>query len=310
MARRLPPLNAVRAFEAAARHLSFTSAAEELNVTQSAVSHQIKALEERLGTRLFRRLNRKLLLTDEGQAYLPDVRDALDRLATATDRIIAGDASGALNISVLPSFAARWLVPRLWRFRRLHPDIDVRVSATEQLIDFKRENMDLAIRFGNGDYRDLFVEQILHEEVFPVCSPELLAGDHPLRTPADLKFHTLLHDQMDATCPDWRDWLRTAGVSGVDPTRGPFFNDSSLLLQAAVDSQGVALGRSALAAGEMAAGRLVRPFDLTFTRDKAYYVVCPINCEERPKVAAFRHWLMEEARAEERRAADERAVAL
>ncbi len=276
--------------------MSFTSAADELNVTQSAVSHQIKALEERLGTRLFRRLNRKLLLTDEGQAYLPDLRDALDRIATATDRIMAGDASGALNVSVLPSFAARWLVPRLWRFRQLHPDIDVRVSATEHLTDFSRENVDLAIRFGNGDYsNDLFVEQILHEEVFPVCSPELLGGEHPLRTPEDLQYRTLLHDQMDATCPDWRDWLRTAGVTSVDATRGPFFNDSSLLLQAAVDGQGVALGRSALAAGEMAAGRLVRPFDLKFTRDKAYYFVCPKNCEDRPKVAAFRQWLMQEA---------------
>jgi LysR family glycine cleavage system transcriptional activator len=299
MVRRLPPLNSIRAFEAAARHLSFTLAAEELNVTQSAVSHQIKGLEERLGTRLFRRLNRKLLLTDEGQAYLPDVRDALDRLASATERIMAGDASGALNVSVLPSFAARWLVPRLRRFRALHPEIDVRVSATEHLVDFAREHVDLAIRFGNGDYRDLYVEQILHEDIFPVCSPELLDGDHPLREPNDLRHHTLLHDQMDATCPDWRDWLRTAGVTGVDPARGPYFNDSSMLLQAAADGQGVALGRSALAAGEIAAGRLVRPFDLKFTRDKAYYFVCPINGEDRPKVAAFRHWLMDEAQKED-----------
>jgi LysR family glycine cleavage system transcriptional activator len=298
MNRRLPPLNGVRAFEAAGRHLSFTRAAEELNVTQSAVSHQIKALEERLGVPLFRRMNRALLLTDAGQIYFPVVRDALDLLAAATDRLRAYDASDALTVSVLPSFAARWLVPRLKRFRAIHPEIDVRLQASENRTDFIRENVDVGLRYGTGNYPGLTVVKILHEDVFPVCSPALLDEEHPLKTPSDLRFHTLLHDMMDATCPEWSDWLKAAGVEGFDATRGPLFSDSSMLIQAAVDGQGVALGRSALAADDLAAGRLVKPFDLSFAPDRAYYLVCPPANADRPNVVAFRDWLLEEAARE------------
>lgn len=293
MGRRLPPLNALRAFEAAARHLSFTRAAHELNVTQAAVSHQVKALEARLGLALFRRLNRALILTEDGQAYLPPVRDAFDAIAEATRRLEARLSGGALTVSTMDSFAAAWLVPRLGRFRAAHPDIDVRITITDRLVDFVRDDVDLGIRYGRGHYPGLRVVRLLTEDIFPVCSPALLRGDNPLRTPADLCHHTLLHDDMRE---DWRMWLMAAGVAGVDPTRGPAFSHSHLVLQAAADGQGVALGRGALVAHDLAAGRLVKPFDISLAADYAYYVVTLEAAAAQPKIAAFRDWLLEEAR--------------
>ncbi len=292
MARRLPPLNALRAFESAARHLSFTRAAEELNVTQAAISHQVKGLEERLGIALFRRLNRALLLTDAGQAYLPAVHDAFDRIAEATARLTAHDRAGVLTVSVLPSFAAKWLVPRLGGFRHAHPDIDVHIAPSDRLTDFAREDVDLAIRYGKGEWPGLRADRMLTEEIFPVCSPRLLEGPHRLRTPADLRHHTLLHDDMRI---DWRLWLLAAGVDGIDASRGPSFTDSSMVIQAAVEGQGVALGRSALAADDLAAGRLVKPFDISLPAAVAYYVVCPEATAGRPKIVAFREWVIAEA---------------
>jgi LysR family glycine cleavage system transcriptional activator len=296
MGRRLPPLNALRAFEAAARHMSFTKAAAELNVTQAAVSHQIKALEERLGLPLFRRLNRQLLLTDAGQAYLPEVREAFDRLASATDRLLTRDSTGVLTVTLLPSFAAKWLVPRLGRFREGHPEIDVRVSPSERLVDFAREDVDIGIRHGLGRYPGpLRADFLLAENVFPVCSPKLLEGPKPLRCPEDLRHHTLLHDDYHQ---DWRMWLMAAGVTSVDPSRGPRFDDSSMVLQAAIGGQGVALGRSALVATDLAAGRLVKPFDITLASPLAYYLVYPSATADRPKIVAFRNWILAEARAD------------
>ncbi len=292
MARRLPPLNALRAFEAAARHLSFTRAAEELNVTQAAISHQVKGLEERLGIIFFRRLNRALLLTDAGQAYLPAVRDAFDRLAEATGRLKALDRAGVLTVSVLPSFAAKWLVPRLGRFSQAHRDIDIHIAPSDHLTDFAREDVDVAIRYGKGEWPGLRADRLLTEEFFPVCSPDILKGRHRLRTPAGLRHHTLLHGDMRI---DWRMWLMAAGVEGVDETRGPTFTDSSMVIQAAVEGQGVALGRSALAAADLAAGRLVKPFDISLPATVAYYVVCPAATAEYPKIAAFRDWVIAEA---------------
>ena len=292
MARRLPSLNALRAFEAAARHLSFTRAAHELNVTQAAISHQVKALEERLGVRLFRRLNRALLLTDAGQGYLPPLREAFDRLAEATDRVAARDAGGALTVSVLPSFAAKWLVPRLGRFREVCPDVDVRIAPSGHLTDFDREDVDVAIRYGAGKWPALRADFVMTEDIYPVCSPALLDGPNPLHAPRDLRHHTLLHD---SELGRWGVWLLAAGVEGVDPTRGPGFTDSSLVVQAAVEGQGVALARSALAAADLAAGRLIKPFDLSMPAEYAYYVVCPEATAERPKVAAFREWVLAEA---------------
>ena len=290
---RLPSLNGLRAFEAAGRHLSFTRAAEELHVTQAAVSHQIKGLETQLGVRLFRRSPRGLLLTDAGQTYLSDIRDAFHGLYQATDRLLSRDATGALTVSVLPSFASSWLVPRLPGFAAAYPDITLRITADDRKVNFDREDVDLAIRFGHGDYAGLHVDHFLNEEVFPVCSPALMRGPYPLREPSDLRHHTLLHDDLPT---NWAMWLKTVGANDVDAGRGPVFNDSSMVLQAAVGGQGVALGRSALAADDLAAGRLVRPFAVSLPVESAYYIVCPEGTANRRKVVAFRTWLMAEAR--------------
>jgi LysR family glycine cleavage system transcriptional activator len=294
MARRLPPLNALRAFEAAARHLSFTRAAEELNVTQAAVSHQIKSLEESLGMPLFRRLNRALALTDAGQVYLPPLREAFDILSDATARLRASGSAGTLTVSAMPSFAARWLVPRLPRFQRLHPDIDVRTSSTAQLVDFTNQDVDIAIRFGRGGWPDLSVERLLGEEIFPVASPQLRDGPPPIRTPEDLRGATLLHDDFAIA---WPDYLKVAGLPDFAATRGPRFSDTAHLLQAAAAGHGVALARGALASDDIAAGRLVRLFDLTLPSETAYWVVMPPHYLKRPKVRAFRDWLFSEASA-------------
>lgn len=292
MARFLPPLNALRAFESAGRHLSFTRAAAELSVTQAAISHQIKALEERLGVTLFKRQNRALLLTDAGQAYLPAVRDTFENLARATERLLTRDRVGALTASVLPSFAAKWLVPRLGRFREQHPEIDVRLSADHNMVDFARGDVDVAIRYGQGEYPGLESVRLMTEDVFPVCSPALLKTAHPLRSPDDLRYHTLLHDDFRV---DWRLWLLAAGVTDIDPTRGPTFTDSSMVIQAAVEGQGVALARSVLAANDLAAGRLVKPFDVSLPARWAYYLTYPPATRDNPKIVAFRDWLLVEA---------------
>ena len=292
MARRLPPLNAVRAFEAAARHLSFTEAAEELHVTQAAISHQVKSLETYLGLKLFRRLNRALVLTDEGQSYLPPVRRIFDQLYEATNRLSDHDARGKLTISVLPSFAARWLVPRLGRFIAAHPEIDVRIAPSADLVNFAREDVDVGIRYGRGRYPGLRVDRLMTEDIFPVCSPALLRGPTPLKKPKDLKAHILLHDDDHG---DWRTWLLAANAEAVDPTRGPVFTDSSMLIQAAVAGHGVALARGALVADDLGSGHLVRPFELSLPVEFAYYLVCPESIAGRPKVVAFREWLLQES---------------
>jgi len=301
MSRRLPPLNALRAFEAAARHLSFSKAAEELHVTPAAISHQVKALEGHLGVELFRRLNRALLLTEAGQACLPGLREGFDHLARAVDAVQAWDTRRPLTVSTAPSFGAKWLVPRLERFRQANPGIEVRVDASPELIDFAREDVDVAVRYGTGDYPGLHVERLLVEEVYPVCSPRLLEGSRPLRVPDDLRHHTLLHvdwQQQPEAWPDWSMWLRAAGVAGVDPTKGPHFSMSTMAAQAAIEGHGVALGSSVLLRDDLAAGRLVKPFELRFPVDFAYYLVYPESHGERPKVIAFREWLLAEVGAE------------
>ncbi len=295
MARRLPPLNALRAFEAAGRHLSFTQAAKELHVTQAAISHQVKALEERLGVELFHRRNRALFLSEAGQAYLPPVRESFDRLAAATERLLKRDTVGTLTVSTLYSFAVSWLVPRLKHFQSRYPDLDVRITASDQVIDLTREDVDIAIRYGRGYWPGLRADRLMEENVFPVCSPALLDGPKPLRRPEDLTHHVLLHDDMRES---WRMWLLAAGVEGVEPERGPAFSHSFMVIQAAIEGQGVALGRSALVAADLKARRLVKPFDVSVPADYAYYVVCPEASAERPKVKAFREWLLAEASAD------------
>jgi LysR family transcriptional regulator, glycine cleavage system transcriptional activator len=295
MAERLPPLNALRSFEVAARHLSFTKAAAELNVTHSAVSHQIKALEQWLGMALFRRVNRGLVLTDPGQAYLQPVRESFQRLGDATRRLKAKSRMGPLTVSVMPSFAAKWLMPRLRRFRERHPDIDVRISADSHLTDFDREDVDIALRYGRGVWpNDLRVDLLMRETMFPVCSPKLLEGPIPLKTVADLHHHTLLTD-FDWRVDFWQLWLDEAGVSDVVPKHSLSFNYSNLMLQAAIDGLGVGLSQMALAGDDLAAGRLVKPFDITMATEFAYYVVSPALTAERPKIVAFRNWLFDEA---------------
>jgi LysR family glycine cleavage system transcriptional activator len=226
------------------------------------------------------------------------VRDGFDRLAAAVERVQSREAAGALNVSVLPSLAARWLVPRLSRFHAQYPEIDLRLSATQAVVDFTREDFDAAIRHGRGKWPGLRCDLLLHDEFFPVCSPTLRNGPTPLRTVADLRHHVLLHD---AAREDWPLWLAAAGVSGVDVSRGPSFNDGNLLVQAVVMGQGIAVGRRTLVAGELAAGRLVQPFDVVLPVDRAYYFVCPLAGAERPKIRAFRAWLLEEAAASEAR---------
>lgn len=292
MATRLPPLNALRTFEAAARHLSFTKAADELFVTQAAVSHQIRTLEEHLGTPLFRRMNRALMLTDEGQALLPAVREAFDRLSAGVRHVQDLCCGGALTISTTPSFAASWLVGRLARFQALHPEIELQLSATARLVDFAREDVDCSIRYGMGDWPGLVAQRLFQTALVPVCSPLLLDGPNPLRRPQDLMRHTLLHtlDEPD----DWRLWLRAAAVDGVDPTRGLKFDSVPLVVQAAISGAGVGIGRRQLVEAELAAGRLVAPFDLELPDECAYYFVAPEGTADQPKVVAFRTWLLAE----------------
>lgn len=297
MAPRLPPLNALRAFEAAARHLSFTKAAAELHVTQAAISHQIKTLEDHLGMPLFQRRNKTVLLTDAGQLCLPGVRDGFSRLAEAVDGLRALQTSNVLSVTTSPSFAAKWLVPRLERFRGANPEVEVRIDASTQLVDFARESMDVGVRYGSGSYPGLTSESLFGTEVFPVCSPRLRKGPRALRKPADLKGHTLLHTEWLARDeePDWRMWLLAAGARDVDWTRGPQFNDSALAIQSAIDGQGVALGRDALVAADLKAGRLVRPFNLSVAGRFRYYLVYLPAALKRRKVAVFRDWLLAEA---------------
>ena len=294
MARQIPPLTALRAFEAAGRHLSFTKAARELHVTQAAISHQVKSLEKYLGLKLFRRLNRTLLLTDAGQLYLPPLTDAFEGITRATHRLRQHLGRARLTVSVLPSFAAGWLVPRLGRFRQRCPDVDLRIDPTNSLTDFRRDDVELGILYGRGNYPGLRTDRLMREEFFPVCSPRLLEGPAPLRDPADLTHHTLLHDDMTV---DWRTWLLAAGVEGVDAERGITVTDSSMLLRAAIAGQGVALARSVLAADEIASGRLVRPFDVDVPTEYAYYLAYPEKSADQPNVVAFREWILEEARA-------------
>jgi len=293
MRRRLPPLNALRAFEVTARHMSVTKAADELAVTPAAVSHQLKTIEEHLGLSLFERTKGTLLLSDAGQAILPGIRDGFERFEAALEAVDNLGDTGVLTVSVAPSFAAKWLLPRLDRFEAAHPDIDVRVAASMTLTDFQRDGVDLAIRYGAGRYPGLHVERVLAETVFPVCSPKLA-----LALPGDLAHATLLHDDSpddDPSCPTWPMWLKAAGVSGVDGTRGSRFNQSSLVVEAAVLGRGVALGKSLLAATDLAEGRLVKPFGDAVTVDFAYYIVCPTAKLVLRKVSLFCDWLRAEA---------------
>jgi LysR family glycine cleavage system transcriptional activator len=295
--KRLPPLNSLRAFVAAARHLSLAKAADELAVTPGAVSQQIKQLEDHLGCALFRRTNRQMLLTDEGQACLPGLIEAFERMHEALQAIARVGQDGRLTVSVAPSLAAKWLVPRLDRFTALHPEIDVLVSASMALADFESEDIDCAIRYGAGRYPGLVVEKLMAESVLPVCSPSLLKDKKPLKTPADLQHFTLLHDDspdQDPSCPDWRMWLRAAGIEHIGARRGVHFNQSSLVVEAATSGRGVALAKARLAADDIRSGRLVTLFNVKQPIQFAYYFVSPAAKSALKRVQHFRKWLAEE----------------
>lgn len=310
MAYRLPPLSSFRTFEAAARHLSFRKAADELHVTPAAVSQQIKSLETYLGVSLFLRQPKALQLTEEGLAMYPRVRDGMDSFAAAIES--TRRAGLALNVTAPPSFATRWLVPRLARFSLAHAEVAIRISSNPENIDGPQTALDMtieasdprheasevAIRFGTGIYPGYQVEKMLTPDYVLVCSPRLLDGEAPLRSPEDLVNQILIHDESipdPEQRPSWHEWFKLAGVSGVDTERGPRFSNSILAQEAATEGQGVALALRPQVEAEVAAGRLAIPFATTLPSAYAYYLVIPQAIAERPVVTAFKDWLRAEA---------------
>jgi LysR family glycine cleavage system transcriptional activator len=296
MAARLPSLNGLRAFEAAARHLSFTQAASELNVTQTAISHQIRRLEEELGIRLFIRKNRALALTPKARDYLPGVRAAFNDLRLATDRLLRRDDDHVLTVSTLASLAAKWLLPRLSQFQEAHPRIDVRITTSTGLVDFRGGGVDAAIRYGRGHWAGLRADWLMADELFPVCSPKLLEGDKPLRQPEDLAHQTLLHSSGGYD-DDWRLWLTAAGLpTNISRQPGLTFDLILMTVQAAIDGFGVAMGRTSYVQDDIAKGRLVVPFHIALPADAGFYLVSPETVADPPKLAAFRQWLLASAK--------------
>ncbi len=311
---RLPPLNALRTFEAAARHLSFKLAAEELSVTPTAVSHQIRGLEDFLGVELFRRLTRALELTSEGEALLPGIQEGLDRFGEAVSEVRRMKPGARLRVVAPPSFAARWLMPRLHQFNERDPNVELYLRGSTRAIDDSRRrartneqdagrrgrNRDTPqvwIRYGLGDYRGVRVDRLFEPEYTAVCSPALLRRRIPLARPEDLRHFALIHDETipdPALRPRWEAWLKAAGVPHVRVV-GPHFSDSGLAISAAIDGLGVALLARQLVEGEIGAGRLVAPFDTSIRCGFAYYIVSPDTVADEPQVRAFREWLIEEA---------------
>lgn len=313
MPTRLPPLNSLRAFEAAARHLSLRKAAAELYVTPAAISHQIKALEQALGVPVFKRLPQRVELTEAGEALLPHLTVALQHVADALSAIRRLQQQQRVEVAAPPALAAKWLAPRLSRFTALHPDVELHITADDALVDSVREDSgeaatltqgaDLAIRSGHGAYDGYVIQRLFPAYAIPMCSPRLLRGTHPLETPDDLRHHTLLHhetgiDQTDIERPNWAMWLKAAGVQGMSDRRGPTFNLISMATEAAADGLGVVLGVPVVAAHDLETGRLVMPFTLSLPMRTAYYLIHQEEAAEEPAVAAVRDWLISEARAE------------
>jgi LysR family glycine cleavage system transcriptional activator len=313
---RLPPLNALRAFEAAARHRSFKLAAAELHVTPSAVSHQVRTLEEYLEVPLFRRLTRALELTEHGDALLPKVREGFECFNVAIARFRHLQTGERLTVNVPPNFAARWLMPRLSRFTTEHPEVELHLASSAKMIDrndpaaanesvwgeASDESSRVFVRYGAGRYPGAVVEMLFRASYIPVCSPALIAAGPSLRVPGDLAVHTLIHDDTIAGDSDrtiWQDWLRAAKAEDkVDYTRGPHFSNAALALQAAIDGVGVALALRPLVRADIEAGRLVVPFDIVADTNFAYFLVIPELVAKRSEVIAFRKWLVSEVQAE------------
>lgn len=299
---RLPPLNALRAFEASARHRSFSRAAEELNVTPAAISHQIKGLEEFLAAKLFIRAKRTLMLTAAGQSLLPGVRKGFAAFDEAMEEFGLFDETGMLTVAVTPSFAAKWLVHRIEHFNRAYPDVDIRMTTSMNLSDYARDGIEIGVRYGKGEYEGMVSEHLLSTEIIPVCSPRLLSGSRNLESPPDLAGFTLLHDDShrhEEMYPDWAMWLHAVGATEVDPSHGLRFDTAGETQNAAIEGVGVALGRTTLVSDDIEAGRLVRLFDLVLPSDFAYWIVYTDTSIKRPKVKAFRDWLKSEGAAYE-----------
>lgn len=296
MRRELPPFCAVRAFEASARHVSFKQAAEELCVTQSAISHQIKLLEEFLGLPLFRRGVREVVLTRGGADYFADLSRSLDQMAAATARVRDSNETARLAVCTTPAFADKWLLPRLTSLRRAHPEIELQISTSLEPADFARDGIDINILWREDNRPGLRVDRLLASSRFPVASPRLFRGRQTPAHPDDLGNFTLLHDETTA---DWPRWLALAGATKVNAQAGPRFQHCGLLLQAAIEAQGVAMAYKALAEADLAAGRLVRLFDIELPPAIIYYIVAPESWQTRPKIRAFRNWLLHEARSAE-----------
>ena len=299
--RSIAHLNALRAFEASARHQSFSLAAQELNVTPAAVGQLVRTLEDWLGSPLFVRSTSgraRLVTTEVAEQALPDIRAGLERLAVGLERLRSGCAGGVLTVTVSPAFAAKWLLPRIERFQAAWPETDLRLDTSLKPVDFVAQRIDVGVRYGRGLWPGLAAEKLMDEEVYPVCAPALLATA-TLQAPGDLRGQVLIHDQSVDTSTgfaSWQAWLRHAGVQGVPTDRGLRINNSAAVLQAAIDGQGVALARSVMAHDDLAAGRLVRLFpQVRLESTLAYYVVYRPECIAQPKVAAFRDWLLREA---------------
>ena len=291
MAFRLPPLNALRLFEAAGRHLSFRQAAEELNLTPSAVSHGIQSLEDWLGAELFNRQGRGLTLTAAGTQFLPAVRDALATIARGVDRI-RGPAQCRLALSIVPTFATRWLLPRLPAFHRRHPEIHLSLDTSTRVTEFPDDRIDLAIRRGDGAWPGALAQHLCGEIIFPVCSPGLVAREDGVCEPADLARATLLH--VTSVSEDWAEWLATAGIGGVELSAGLRFDTVQMALDAAVQGLGVALGRRPLVDADIREGRLVKPFGPDMSGRSGYWLVCAPATMRRAEATLFRDWLLDE----------------
>ena len=303
--RHLPSLNSLRAFEAAARHMSFTRAANELHVTSAAISQQIRSLEDWTGTPLFRRLTRAIRLTEAAQGILPQISEAFDQLADVSARLKADTDSTTLVVSAVPTFAAKWLVPRLSHFNDLYPDINVRIdtkaetfSGRATLEDFDRDDIHVAICLGDGDYPGMKVDKIVDEDVAPACSPALISKTeaNPIRSPNDLRYHRLLRVDWGniKNPPSWSKWFESAGINDIDTERGPIFTIEYLAISAALAGQGVVLASTLAIQDDLKSKRLIQPFEIFIPSNSAFWVVAPERTADRPKIAAFRRWVLDE----------------
>jgi LysR family transcriptional regulator, glycine cleavage system transcriptional activator len=297
-------LNALRAFESVARHLSYVGAADELNVTPAAIGQLVRGLEEALGVVLFHRSRggpARLVLTEAALAALPPLQAGFDSLSLAVERLKEGASRIAITVTIPPAFADKWLLSRVERFQNLHPNYELRVDTNGKLVDFNSERVDVGIRYGGGRWPGLKATLLLRDEFFPVCSPSLLTGEFPLNSAQDLQHHPLIHDvsmRNAPTFPNWRQWLKYAGCELENPDRGLQINDSAAVIQAAISGNGVALGRSSLVFSDLAAGRLIRPFGENMPCDFAYYIIQREDTPQEPAVVAFMAWLLEEAQSE------------